>query len=57
MIFEFFTVRSPDLKICHFYKAQNTVNFVLIFYTHVGYIIIYNPDFFSEYFETINCGF
>jgi hypothetical protein len=57
MIFEFFTVHSLYLEIFHFYTAQNRVNFVLIFYTHIGYIIMYNPDFFSEYFETSNCGF
>jgi hypothetical protein len=55
-IFEFFSVHSPDLEICHFYTAQNTENFVLIFYTHGNYIIIYN-SVISKYFENSNCGF
>jgi hypothetical protein len=35
---------TSDLKICHFYTAQNTQCFVLIFFAHNWSPLLYTPE-------------
>jgi hypothetical protein len=48
---------TSDLKICHFYTAQNTQYFVLIFCTQLKSITIYTLEYFFHFFETSNFRF